>query len=310
MSKKKTPAISPLSMLSRKLGEDISIDEIAKNNDQKIFDQSSILVQEVDPNKGTNWQFHDRPESELGDITSLAEEFKDPSIGQQQPCIVRKLSDNSFYDFEVIAGERRWRAAKLAKTKLKVIFKQLDDKQASISQISENLNRQDLSDYSRGMSFAALIEKKLLTQKDLTEMFKLAPMQINRYLSFSQIPKDLWEAVGDMRKVSSRTSAEIRSILKKNPNYLKHLISLAPQIREGKLGSTTLSRRIQELANTKIVEQPTKLFGEDKNGNKMFTVSNKNNGKFEIYLEKELTRKINLEQFSKTILQEIQKLLT
>ena len=93
----------------------------------------------VDPNKGRNWKYHDRPDTELGDIEGLAAEFNDPKIGQQQPCIARTVTDTPGIDYEVLLGERRWRAAILGKTKLKVIFRDLSDKEASIAQIAEKL---------------------------------------------------------------------------------------------------------------------------------------------------------------------------
>ena len=55
-----------------------------------------------------NWKYNDRPESELGNISELADNIK--QIGQQQPCIVRELIAGQKY--ELIAGERRWRAVK------------------------------------------------------------------------------------------------------------------------------------------------------------------------------------------------------
>ena len=63
------------------------------------------------PNKIINWEFSDRPISELGDITSLANEFT--KIGQQQPCLVIPHPDKVGH-YELIKGERRWMAAKKA----------------------------------------------------------------------------------------------------------------------------------------------------------------------------------------------------
>ena len=81
----------------------------------------------------------------------MAEEFL--SIGQQIPCIVRKITDSVDFQYELIAGERRWRAAQKANVLLKVLIRNLSDNEAALVQISENSNRSALSDYAKGMSY-------------------------------------------------------------------------------------------------------------------------------------------------------------
>src|SRR4051812_20437328 len=80
------------------------------------FDNEIIQVHLVDPDNIVNWKYSDRPEFELGNIEALANEFT--TIGQQQPCIVRPIEHKDNF-YELLVGERRWRAAKEAKIKLK-----------------------------------------------------------------------------------------------------------------------------------------------------------------------------------------------
>ena len=87
--------------------------------------------------KIVKWKFKDRPENELGDIKSLADDLV--NIGQQQPCIVRPIAAGKEKGlFELIVGERRWQAAKLAGVELRVIIKELSDSQAALIQSTEN----------------------------------------------------------------------------------------------------------------------------------------------------------------------------
>ena len=89
---------------------------------------------------------------------------------QQQPCIVRELIAGQKY--ELIAGERRWRAAKLLNQDLKVIISTLTDSEAALVQAAENNNRLNLSDYAKGQSYASLIKNGVLKQKDLITTIK------------------------------------------------------------------------------------------------------------------------------------------
>jgi ParB family chromosome partitioning protein len=237
-STKKRPA-SPLSAMSNM--------DFSQFEETETSGSNNVLL--VDPKKIQNWSFHDRPEAELGDIQSLAKEFKDPNIGQQQPCIVRPIKSDT-YNYEVIAGERRWRAALLANINLAVIVKDLDDSKAAYCQIAENHNRKDLSEYSIGMSLATLIEHNFLKQKDLQEKFNLSAVQINRYLSFSQLTSEMKEAIGELNLVSARTAAEIRSLWKKGSIYQDALIQLGEKIATGKLGEKLLKREIDKIINS------------------------------------------------------------
>lgn len=126
--------------------------ELVKHSQYHV---NAETILQIDPQDAQNWQFNDRPSNELGDIESLAEEFK--QIGQQLPCIARPSRDPQ-YKYEIIAGELRWHAAKLAEVKLKIIVRELTDTEAAIVQTSENLKRKSLSDYASGVSYAKLTE--------------------------------------------------------------------------------------------------------------------------------------------------------
>ncbi len=90
--------------------------------------------------------------------------------GQAQPCLVRPISHSPVFDYELIVGERRWRAAKIAEIDLLVMVDNLTDGQAAAIQIAENSNRKDLSDFSKGMNYSRLIDNGILTQKDLEQV--------------------------------------------------------------------------------------------------------------------------------------------
>lgn len=221
------------------------------SNSTKVDDMSKLLspsstssptqVIELEPSCIIRWEHKDRPSNELGDIEDLAKSMKE--IGQQQPCIVRKLT-NSQNKFELIVGERRWRASQLIGTKLKVLVHSLDNKTASLVQVVENEHRKGLSDYAKGMSYANKIELGYITQTELSYLLGVSKQQITKLLSFKKIPQPLLDSIKDFRKVSARTAYELVRISKKSDQHLQALISLADKIREGIYGHNSIIREV------------------------------------------------------------------
>lgn len=241
---------------------------------------------EIDPNAIRNWSLNDRPESELGDLETFAKELKE--IGQQQPCIIRPIFDDK-YQYEVIAGERRWRAAKLADIKLKVIIRQLDDHEAAIAQAAENANRKDLSDYAKGMSYAKLIEQDVLSQSELVSKLGITQSQVSRLLAFAKIPHEINQAIGDYSKVSARVAAEIRSLANKGEAYVKALIQLAPKIASGKLGGEKLVSIVEKLTAETLSQPIARTIKiQSKSGRHCFTWKIDSKNQFSISFSKDL----------------------
>lgn len=262
---------------------------------------------EIAPELIKNWAFADRPASELGDIQNLANEFL--TLGQLQPCIVRPLSTQSSpYKYELIVGERRWRAATLAKIKLKVIVKTLDDQAAALYQAAENLSRKELSDYAKGMSYALLIEENILSQKALENKLNISTAQVTRLLSFKHIPDSIICAIADMSKITARTAAEIRSLAKKGDKYIEALVKIAPQLANASIGASKIKQKIETLLETSPRE---KLTNEVRNstGRHLFTWRKDSNGNISISFPKDIRNQINRNHFEKSLLEIIENQL-
>lgn len=269
MSEKKKTAVTNLKKSNQFFADILSTDfskteatekqtNHAISTEDTIVSNENIII-EIHPKQAKNWQFNDRLEADMGDLNALAHDMK--LNGQIEPCIVRK-SPSASHDYEIIAGERRWRAAKMAGITLKAIVKNLTNDQAAIIQAAENLNRQDLSDYAIGMSYAKLLSTGTLKQIDLIERVGLSQLQINRYMAFSQIPSVIWEKIINPVKISARTAAEMRALSKKGDNYINALIQLAPKLREGKIGAANLKREVSKMLTNKNkkLESSQKVF--------------------------------------------------
>lgn len=211
----------------------------SQKNDEKIL--------KVSTDKIIRWKYKNRPENELIGIDALADKIK--IQGQQEACVVRKHHEGDGF-FELITGERRWRATTKLGIPLKVVVKNLSDLEASIAQKEEN-DKEPVSDYANGICYANQIKDGVITQSNLTNDLGLSKQQVSRLLSYSKIPKMIISAIDDMTKVSSGTAEKIKQLSSKGEQYVDAIISIAAKIRTGKIGHQRLEKMINEIIKGK-----------------------------------------------------------
>lgn len=274
----------------------------------KFVDKSSETILSVDPSSICNWEFHDRTNFELGDLEALAFDLK--NNGQAQPCVVRRYDKSPEFSYELIVGERRWRAAQIAGINLLVIIKNLSDHQAATLQISENNNRKDLSDFSRGMNYAKLIAQNILQQKDLENILQKDKREISRLLSFRDIPQDVWDAIEDPTHISARTAGEMRALINKGGEpYKLAIISLASRLRSGKLGASNLVREIEKIVQAEDSSLKHPIEVRNPSGRHLFSWRKDSNGNIGITFPKDVRDRIDRDKLERTLISEIDKQL-
>lgn len=315
--KRKRP-LSPLQALTA--GEQApKVDMLLSSMPKRTVIESSILshtnlsvespnnLKYVNPHKICNWKYKDRSPVDRGDIEALAKSLKEN--GQAQPCVVRPLVNNGKHDYELVVGERRHLAATLIGIDLLVMIENLSDTEAAIKQIIENSDRKDLSEYSIGMSYAKLIEDNIITTKDLEERLGQTKLQINRLLSFSKVPKEIWDAIEDPSKISARTATELRALSNKGPVYIDAIISLAAKIGTGKIGSTNLHKEIERIINGVNENTSSAVEIKSKNGRHLFTWRRDSNNQISISFPKDIRDVMNKERLEESIKKEIENQL-
>ncbi|WP_312411248.1 ParB/RepB/Spo0J family partition protein [Shinella sp.] len=125
-------------------------------------------------------------ESELQDLASSIRQH-----GIVQPVVVRPTSDNRY---EIIAGERRWRAAQLAGlTDIPVIIRDVDDRTALEIAIVENVQRSDLNPLEEAMGYELLIADHGYTQNDLGEIIGKSRSHVANSLRLLKLPDPVRE---------------------------------------------------------------------------------------------------------------------
>ncbi len=120
-----------------------------------------------------------------------------------QPIVVREIEDNKY---EIIAGERRWRAAlKLGWSTIPAIINNLDDNETASIALIENLQREELSPIEEAFAYEKLLEIHSLTQEGLAIQLGVSQSTIANKLRLLKLPNFVQQAV--LQKVISERHA-------------------------------------------------------------------------------------------------------
>ena len=127
-------------------------------------------------------------------LQSLADSIR--SHGIVQPLLVRRRGDG----YELIAGERRWRAARLAGiTQVPVVVKEVPDESLLEIALIENIQRENLNPIEEALAYKKLIETVGLTQESLASRVGRDRSYITNYLRLLRLPDDLQQLVKEGR---------------------------------------------------------------------------------------------------------------
>lgn len=127
-------------------------------------------------------------------LRTLAESIK--ADGVMQPVVVRPVEGG----YELVAGERRLRASRLAGlAEIPAIVRPVDDRVSAELALVENLQRADLSPVERALAFRALIERHGLTQAQLGERLGVDRTSVTNHLRLLELGDEILAMVGDGR---------------------------------------------------------------------------------------------------------------
>ncbi len=157
---------------------------------------TTLPVSSIEPNRNQPRKNFDK--AELEELTDSIKRY-----GVIQPLVVQKKNDY----YEIIAGERRWRAAKLAKLKeVPVVIKEYEPQEASEIALIENLQRSDLNPIEEAKAYKNLIEEYDLRQEDVATRLSKSRSAITnsmRLLNLSEKVQGMIEA-GDLQMGHAR----------------------------------------------------------------------------------------------------------
>ena len=142
---------------------------------------TTLRLTEIEPNK-------DQPRSEFDQekLTELADSIR--ANGVIQPIIVRPLANGLTY--QIVAGERRWRAARIAGlTEIPVIIREVDDLQVSRIALIENIQREDLDPIEEAKAYRKLIEQYGMKHEELSKSVGKSRPYITNSLRLLTMPE-------------------------------------------------------------------------------------------------------------------------
>jgi len=187
-------------------------------------------------------------------LESLAESIR--THGIVQPLLVRRRENG----FELIAGERRWRAAKMAGlTRVPVLVKEVADQNLLEIALIENIQREDLNPIEEAQAYKRLIENVGLTQEALATRVGRDRSYITNYLRLLKLPEDLQQLV-----IQGRLSTgHARTILGLSHADLQR--RLARQVLEDGLSVRATEILVQKASADKPARWPRSLPNVDPN---------------------------------------------
>jgi ParB family chromosome partitioning protein len=232
MSKKRKALGKGLSAL---ISEDLN-----KADDKNIVEIDLNLI-EPNPNQP-------RKTFDIDKIQELADSIKEH--GLIQPVIVKKVEDN----YQLIAGERRWRACiELGMDKISAIVRDLDNKSQTEIALIENIQREDLNPIDEGVAYELLIERYALTQEELSKIVGKSRVYVTNILRLLKLADKVKEKIktGDI----SQGHGKILVGLSENRQY-----QLLNRIIKEKLSVRELEKTVKNLKNepAKIKKIPVK----------------------------------------------------
>jgi len=175
-----------------------------------------LAIEQITPNPG-----QPRRQFDPVALDQLADSIR--SAGLMQPIIVRLAEKGSERPYQIVAGERRWRAAGRADLQVvPAIIRDLDDRQVAEWALIENLQREDLNPMDRAEAFRNLAEQFGLSHEDIAGSVGIERSTVSNFLRLLGLDESVQELVrqgmllmGQARAIAGLTDAKLQKALAK-----------------------------------------------------------------------------------------------
>ena len=212
--------------------------EVLKNTTQEI------QIDLISPNK-------QQPRKMFNEdaLEELSESIKEHGI--IEPLVVSKKKDSNEKEYyQIVAGERRWRAAKLAGIKkVPVVVKEYTDHQILEIALIENIQREDLNPIEEAQAYSSLVKELSLTQDQLAERVSKSRTAITNSMRLLKLSKKVQQMVID-EKLTAGHVRTLLSIEDKNMQY-----EVAQMIFDNDMSVRQTEEYVKRLKNPKPEEK-------------------------------------------------------
>ena len=193
---------------------------ISVKNESQVL---NLPIEDIIPNR-----FQPRLNFDDNGLKELAASIKEHGI--IQPLVVRKIGEK----YEIIAGERRYKASKMAGlSEIPAIVTQMDDKKSAEAAIIENIQRKDLSAIEEAKSYEALLDKGYTTQDKLAQQMGLSQSAISNKLRLLSLSDNVQKALMES-KISERHARSLLQLKthEEQDEWLKIIIDERLTVKE------------------------------------------------------------------------------
>lgn len=187
-------------MVAKKGGLGKGLEAIFIENDMEPQNSVKLKISEIEPNR-------DQPRTDFDEeaLAELAESIA--QHGVLQPILVRPVSGDCY---QIVAGERRWRASRMAGlTEVPVIIRELTDQEVMEIALIENLQREDLSPIEEALGYKSLMDTYEFTQDDVAKTVGKSRSAISNAIRLLSLP----QAVIDLISEGVLSSGHARPLL-------------------------------------------------------------------------------------------------
>lgn len=217
-----------------------------ENNNQVVY----LYLDDIIPNR-----FQPREVFDEKALKELAVSIKEHGV--IQPIIVRNVKGK----YEIIAGERRYKASALAGlTKIPAIVRDLDDKESSKVALLENLQRKNLTPIEEARTYQKILEIDEMTQEDLAKTMGKSQSAVSNKLRLLSLPDEVQDSLLK-EQISERHARALLNIpdTKKQKEMLKKIISNKMSVRA-------------------VEEEIKQLYSKEENSEEVGSMDNQNIG--------------------------------
>lgn len=226
------------------LDNDNYVENVLQNTVFKDDDGTVIDIDKLKP-----CRFQPRTEFNIEKLESLSQSIKEKGV--LQPLLVRRKGN----EYEIVAGERRWRAAKMAQLKeVPAIIKDFDDQETLEIALIENLQRENLSAIEEAEGYDRLMKEYTYTQEDLGKIAGKSRSYIANSIRLLGLPDEIKQLVRE-----DKISAGHARSLVGCPNAQE----VANQIIKKDLSVREVEKIVAKLKEGKVYEAPKKIVDMD-----------------------------------------------
>ena len=215
-------------------------------------------------------------------LQELAESIR--AQGVVQPIVVRSVGQ----DYEIVAGERRWRAAQLAElTEIPAVIRQLDDNAAAAIGLIENIQREDLNPLEQARAFQRLIREFELTHQQVADSVGRSRAAVSNLIRLLDLNADVRVLV-ETRKLEMGHARALLGVESALQSHLANkVVGLGLSVRETEALVRSSASASKKIKSSVVVDPDVRRLEQDlaeKLGAKI-SISQQKNGKGKLVIQ-------------------------